>query len=211
MLYAEPIGNFDRKIMTATQMKAIVCIVGGIAALLVIGFMTYTPEKAAQYEKAERTEAICDQMMSDSKLGDERRATRKVCDMLKEKIKTERWPTTITKSQPELAAGKLTSMFVKIEPFTVNLQPENGDQYLQTTFTLQVASLAQVDLINLNMARVRSGLLLLLSDKKASELTSVGGKKKLSNEIIAVVQSVAGVEGKSVQVTDVSYTSFVIQ
>ena len=101
--------------------------------------------------------------------------------------------------------------FVVIEPFTVNLQPENGEQYLQVQFTLQVASLEQAELIKANMARVRSRVLLLLSAKKASELTSVEGKGLLSKEIIAAVRQPFVDKGTPQEVSDVLFTSFIIQ
>ncbi|MES2319305.1 MAG: flagellar basal body-associated protein FliL [Pseudomonadota bacterium] len=101
--------------------------------------------------------------------------------------------------------------FVVIEPFTVNLQPENGEQYLQIQFTLQVSSLEQVELIKVNMARVRSRVLLLLSAKKASELTTVEGKGVLSKEIIAAVRLPFVDKGPPQEVTDVLFTSFIIQ
>ncbi len=101
--------------------------------------------------------------------------------------------------------------FVAIDPFTVNLQPENGEQYLQVQFTLQVSDPIQVELIKTNMARVRSRVLLLLSAKKASELTTVEGKKKLSDEIIAAVKQPFAEKGDPQEVTDVLFTSFIIQ
>ncbi len=101
--------------------------------------------------------------------------------------------------------------FVAIEPFTVNLQPENGDQYLQVQFTLQVGGAEQAELIKTNMARVRSRVLLLLSAKKASELTSVDGKRRLSNEIIAAVRQPFAEKGPPQDVSDVLFTSFIIQ
>lgn len=101
--------------------------------------------------------------------------------------------------------------FVAIEPFTVNLQPENGEQYLQVQFTLQVTDPIQVELIKTNMARVRSRVLLLLSAKKASELTTVEGKKKLSDEIIAAVKQPFAEKDDPQEVTDVLFTSFIIQ
>ena len=64
--------------------------------------------------------------------------------------------------------------YIAVEPFTVNLQPEHGDQYLQVAFTLQVDSPEQVELIKANMAKVRSRVLLLLSGKKASEISTAG-------------------------------------
>ena len=102
-------------------------------------------------------------------------------------------------------------VFVPVEQFTVNLQPENGDQYLQLQFTLQVAGAEQAELIKDNMARVRSRVLLLLSAKKASELTSSEGKHKLSNEIIAAVKEPFVEKGAPQEVTDVLFTSFIIQ
>ena len=101
--------------------------------------------------------------------------------------------------------------FVAIDPFTVNLQPENGDQYLQIQFTLQVGGPEQVEVIKTNMARVRSRVLLLLSAKKASELTTVEGKQQLSNEIIAAVKQPFAEKGEPQDVTDVLFTSFIIQ
>ncbi len=102
--------------------------------------------------------------------------------------------------------------FVVIDAFTVNLQPENGaEQYLQIQFTLEVAGLEQVEIIKTNMARVRSRVLLLLSAKKASELTSVEGKDKLSKELIATLKQPFVDKGQPQDVLDVLYTSFIIQ
>ncbi len=101
--------------------------------------------------------------------------------------------------------------FVVIDAFTVNLQPENGEQYLQIQFTLEVASLEQVEVIKTNMARVRSRVLLLLSAKKASELSTVEGKNTLSKEIIAAVNQPFATGAEPQAVTDVLFTSFIIQ
>ncbi len=102
--------------------------------------------------------------------------------------------------------------FVVIEPFTLNLQPENGaEQYLQISFTLEVAGLEQVDLIKTNMARVRSRVLLLLSAKKASELSTVEGKNLLSKEIIASIEQPFAAGAKPQEVNDVLLTAFIIQ
>ncbi len=101
--------------------------------------------------------------------------------------------------------------FVVLENFTVNLQPETGEQYLQIGMTLQVSSLEQVELIKTNMARVRSRVLLLLSAKKASELTTTEGKGQLAKEIIAAVNQPFVEKSKPQEVRDVLFTSFIIQ
>jgi flagellar protein FliL len=102
-------------------------------------------------------------------------------------------------------------IFVPIEPFTVNLQPETGEQFLQTALTLHIADPAQVELIKLNMPIVRDRLLLLLSSKKASELISPEGKKQLSGEIVASVNTPFAPKGAAQKVSGVSFTSFIIQ
>ncbi|HEX8957157.1 MAG TPA: flagellar basal body-associated protein FliL [Burkholderiaceae bacterium] len=103
-------------------------------------------------------------------------------------------------------------VFVTLEPFTVNLQTENGtDQFLQVALTLQVPNAEQEEKVKNFMPQVRSRLLLLLSSKKASELTSVDGKKKLTDEIIATVNQPFAEKGEPQQVSAVFFTSFVIQ
>ena len=101
--------------------------------------------------------------------------------------------------------------YVPVEQFVVNLQPENGDQYLQIQFTLQVNGPEQATLIKDNMAKVRSRVLLLLSGKKASEISTIEGKQQLAAEIKAVVQAPFDEDGDEQEVSDVLFTSFIIQ
>lgn len=102
-------------------------------------------------------------------------------------------------------------VFLPMEAFTVNLQSENGEQFLQTSFTLQVKSLEEVELIKLYMPHVRSRILLLLSSKKASDILSTEGKDKLAQEIIGVFKKPFSPTGPTVDVTSVLFTSFVVQ
>ena len=121
------------------------------------------------------------------------------------------WYFTQSKSSAPEVKQPEKPEFVVLDQFTVNLQPENGDQYLQIAMTLQVSSLEQVESIKLNMARVRSRVLLLLSSKKASELTTTEGKGLLAKEIIAVVNQPFAEKEKPQEVRDVLFTSFIIQ
>jgi flagellar FliL protein len=101
--------------------------------------------------------------------------------------------------------------YVPIDAFTVNLQPENGEQFLQIQFTLQVANPEQGQVIKDHMAKVRSRVLLLLSGKKASEISSVDGKRQLASEIMAALKQPFSAKGAPQQVNDVLFTSFIIQ
>lgn len=102
-------------------------------------------------------------------------------------------------------------VFIAMDPFTVNLQPEAGEQYLQVQFTLQVADEKQVEMIKLYMPLVRSRVLLLLSSKKPSELSTPEGKKKLQDEIVATIKQPFTPQSPPQGVTGVFFTSFVIQ
>lgn len=123
------------------------------------------------------------------------------------------WYFTQGKSDPSAKEAKKAEKpeFVVLENFTVNLQPENGEQYLQVGMTLQVSSLEQVELVKTNMARVRNRVLLILSAKKASELISTEGKGQLAKEIIASVNLPFADKEKPQEVRDVLFTSFIIQ
>jgi flagellar FliL protein len=126
------------------------------------------------------------------------------------------------------------------ENFTVNLQREEGDQYLQVGITLKIVQPELEEKIKATMPEIRSKLLFLLSSKYPSELQTAEGKKKLVGEIIAEADAVLGLapapaahapaheaasgaasapvqaapavqEPKTKGVVDVLFTSFIIQ
>ena len=110
------------------------------------------------------------------------------------------------------AAKSAPPEYVALEQFVVNLQKETeADQYLQVQMTLQVAGAEQVELFKTNMAKVRSRVLLLLSGKKASEINTIEGKKKLAEEIVAVTKEPFVEKGDEQEVSEVLFTSFIIQ
>lgn len=102
-------------------------------------------------------------------------------------------------------------VFLALDTFTVNLQSDEMQQFLQVGMTLQVANDAQVELIKANMPQVRNRLLLLLSSKKPAEILNVDGKKKLSADIVSQVREPFTAAGPKPDVTDVFFTSFVVQ
>lgn len=121
--------------------------------------------------------------------------------------------------------------FVALEPFTVNLQREEGDQFLQVGVTLKILNPLMEEQIKTNLPEIRSKLILLLSSKRASELASPDGKRTLANEIIEESNGVLGIDKHQEEdeednkkkrkkrsshneddgVVDVLFTSFIIQ
>lgn len=103
-------------------------------------------------------------------------------------------------------------VYIPLEKFVVNLQPDDtGEHYLQIQFTLQVPTPEQVELIKANMPQVQNRVLMLLSAKQAAELASPEGKQQLSKELVAAVNQPFVPKGDPQEVSDVLYTSFIIQ
>jgi flagellar FliL protein len=102
-------------------------------------------------------------------------------------------------------------VYIPVDQFTVNLQPENGEQYLQLAVTLQASSLEESEVIKTNMPKLRSRILLLLSSKHASEINTPEGKQQLSKEIMEAVNQPFDHDGQAQEVSEVLFTAFIIQ
>lgn len=111
-------------------------------------------------------------------------------------------------------------VFVNMDPFTVNLVPETGDQYLQVALTLELDDLLSQPDLTMQMPKIRNNITLLLSSKKASELQPREGKEALALEIADTINSVINPPVKNKRgelvapdgpVTSVLFTSFIIQ
>ncbi len=122
------------------------------------------------------------------------------------------WFFTQSKPSKPKVEVAVQPIFVPIEQFTVNLQPqESAEQYLQVAITLQVTEQPQADLLKNNMPIVRDRLLLLLSGKRSVEINTPDGKRQLSNEVLAAINEPFVPKGEPQRVTGVSYTNFIIQ
>ena len=126
------------------------------------------------------------------------------------KPKAEAGGKAAAKHEPKKAEPAKPPVYVSLETFTVNLQPENGEHLLQTTFSLKVTDATIEEALKQRLPEVRSRLLLLLSSKKPSELVSTEGKQALANEIAAEVNKTleAGAPGP---VQSVYFTNFIVQ
>ena len=98
--------------------------------------------------------------------------------------------------EQETKASTKPPVFLPLDQFTVNLQPEESQQFLQVAMTLKVVDQAIADKIKAVMPEVRSRVLLLLSSKKPSQISSLAGKGKLAEEIIHEIEQTMPVEKK---------------
>jgi flagellar FliL protein len=106
-------------------------------------------------------------------------------------------------------------IYVALEVFTVNLVPEQGDQFLQLNVSVEVADAPSSERLRLHMPKLRNNMMLLLSGHKASELISKEGKEQLAedmrdqmNEMLNASASAKAVEDP---VIEVLFTAFIIQ
>jgi flagellar FliL protein len=111
-------------------------------------------------------------------------------------------------------------VFVNLDPFTVNLVPETGDQYLQVILSMELEDATAESALKMQMPKIRNNITLLLSSKKASELMPKEGKEKLAENLKDEINSVIepptrNKKGELIMpdgpVKSVLFTSFIIQ
>lgn len=107
--------------------------------------------------------------------------------------------------------GAAGPVFLTLETFTVNLQPDPEEKFLQLDLSMQVKKPEEAEALKSQMPAIRNRLLLLLTSKQASQISTMEGKQELSNEILAEVNKPFTEHGKPQKVTGVFFTSFVIQ
>jgi flagellar FliL protein len=86
-----------------------------------------------------------------------------------------------------------TPIFVALEPFTVNLQRESTDQYLQIGISMKTFDAEVETKIKANLPDIRSKILQLLTTKTATELLTAEGKKRLVSEILYSANASIGI------------------
>lgn len=113
-------------------------------------------------------------------------------------------------SEPAKPKEKPTT-FVDLDIFTVNLQPEVNSQYLQVGLTVKTRETSVVAEIKKQMPEIRNRILMLLSSKKATEISGVAGKQQLSQQIVDEIRQSLSKTELQEEVLEVLFTSFVIQ
>ena len=103
-------------------------------------------------------------------------------------------------------------IYLKLEPFTVNLAEDNaGPRLLYAGLTLKLSDDASLETLEQHRPQVRNQLLLLLSDREAETLVSASGKKALAEDIVATLEDVLGPERPRIHIDDVLFTEFIVQ
>ena len=118
-----------------------------------------------------------------------------------------------TKVEKKKEGKETAPVYVPMDAFTVNLVPEEGEQFLQLIITVEVEDLHTGDKLKTYTPKLRNNIMLLLSGKKASELITKEGKETLAKEIRSLMNEVLNGGDKKAEgpVIEVLFTSFIIQ
>lgn len=114
-------------------------------------------------------------------------------------------------AEEEHVDPKTALTFVPFETFTVNLLPDPDEKFLQLDLTMEVKGAELAEKLKTQMPALRNRVLLLLTSKKATDISTPEGKAQLSEELLTELKKPLTVHGKPVDVTQVLFTSFVIQ
>lgn len=108
---------------------------------------------------------------------------------------------------------EMAPVYVALDQFTVNLAPENGEQFLQVMISVEVEDLAAGEKLKTYTPKLRNNVMVLLSGKKASELMPKSGKEALAGEIRELINQVLepNLKPDAGPVKEVLFTSFIIQ
>jgi flagellar FliL protein len=96
----------------------------------------------------------------------------------------------VEKSKKAKGHDEAPPVFVKLEAFTVKLQVEQQDAYLQAVPELRVLDAHVGDKIKLYTPEIRHHLLLILSGKKASDVSTPQGVQRLANEMRVTINAI---------------------
>jgi len=93
-------------------------------------------------------------------------------------------PAAAEESAEEQASRKRSeSVFVKLDPFTVNLADEGGERLAQVAIVLELVDKDSEATLAKTLPLVRNNLLLLLSSQHTSTLLTLDGKLALARDI----------------------------
>ena len=106
-------------------------------------------------------------------------------------------------------------IYVALDAFTVNLVPDNGDQFLQLVMSLEVEDAYVLEVLVGKQSKPRNAMTLPLSTKKASQLNYKESKEPLAQEVKEQINGILEPAGKGKKrdgpIKEVLFTSFIIQ
>lgn len=112
----------------------------------------------------------------------------------------------------EAAVAKVEEpIFISLEPFTVNLQPNGRSRFLHVAVTLKMTDAKSQGRLVQYSPEVRSRVLNVLSNRMAESLLSVDEKAALAADILTALNQPFAPNQLPQQITSVMFTTFMLQ
>jgi len=102
-------------------------------------------------------------------------------------------------------------IFVALEPFTVNLQPNGRNRFLHVAVTLKVNDIKSQSQLVQYMPEVRSRVLTTLSNRASDSLVTAEEKNLLAAEILTVLNRPFAAHLPSAAISSAMFTTFMLQ
>lgn len=124
------------------------------------------------------------------------------------------------KTTPEAADGQAEAapviapapLYVSLDsPFVVTFQAAQGPQFLQLTVDVAVEDASVEEAIAIHKSAIRNAMVMLLSSQQATELVTREGKERLREQVLEELQGILTKFTGKPGVTEVFFTSFLVQ
>jgi flagellar FliL protein len=102
-------------------------------------------------------------------------------------------------------------IFVALEPFTVNLQPNGRSRFLHVAVTLKTTDAKSQSRITQYLPEVRSRVLTVLSNREADSLLTTDEKAQLTGEIMTALNQPFVPNLPPQKISGVMFTTFMLQ
>lgn len=102
-------------------------------------------------------------------------------------------------------------IFVALEPFTVNLQPNGRSRFLHVAMTLKVVDAKSQQQLTKYLPEVRSRVLTVLSNRQSEVLLTAEEKTQLADEIMAALNRPFAPDLAPSKIASVMFTTFMQQ
>jgi len=83
------------------------------------------------------------------------------------------------------AAPKGPPTFLPLDNMVINLADPGGEKVAQVGITLEVVDAKAIEKVKVYLPAIRSGILLLISQRTADDLLQIEGKEKLAQDVLA--------------------------
>ena len=102
-------------------------------------------------------------------------------------------------------------IFIALDPFTVNLQPNSRARFLHVGVTLKVADAKSQSQVTQYLPEVRSRVLTVLSNRESESLVTPENKAQLVAELMAALNQPFAPNLPPQKIASVMFTTFMLQ